>query len=133
MPTMEEKIADLERQIAAQKEELARLRGEPHKRVGEAWQPIDWTARMSAPPSVIAEMARAVPNSVISGIVGDARRAAEATQSRPGPEPVRGSGWADEVKIKPPPGIELMDRGMDVQDATDRQALIDEAIRRKLK
>jgi hypothetical protein len=34
-----------------------------------------------------------------------------------------GTGWRDEVKIKPPPGIDYCDRLMDRQDALDRAEL----------
>ncbi len=39
-------------------------------------------------------------------------------------EPVRrGSGWAPERPLDPPPGVAIMDQMMDAQDAVDRRAL----------
>jgi hypothetical protein len=130
MPTQEERIAH-EKQIAQQQEELSRLRGEPHK-PKEPWRKIDWTARMSMPPSAIAEMVRAVPDRVVREVTTDSLRRPPPTPP-PSAEPKKGTGWRELEPLKPPPGIELLDRMMDVEDAKDKAALIDKAIRSRLK
>jgi hypothetical protein len=117
MPTMEEKIADLERQIAAHKEELARLRSEPHKPpVGaKPWQPIDYTENMRMPPSAAWEMAKVVPDDLVRQIVGDSMRKAQPSPPAE-PEPERGTGWVDEVKFPDRSReFELMDRVVESQ------------------
>src|SRR6516162_9891938 len=112
MPTMEEKIADLERQIAAHKEELARLRGEPHKSVSnKSWQPIDYTENMRMPPSAAWEMAKVVPDDLIRQIVGDSMRKAPPTPPPAEPVQERGTGWQDDTPFPDRSReFELMDR-----------------------
>jgi hypothetical protein len=67
--------------------------------------------------SVVVEMARAVPDGLMRDIVKDFWKGV----SRPSPmipqEPVqRGSGWVDPGPLRPPPGVELIDRMMAVED-----------------
>jgi hypothetical protein len=136
MTDVEQKIAALEKEIAKQKEELARLRGEPHKPVGKPWEKIDWTARMSMPPSAIAEIVRAVPDSLVRAVVADNLRAQQARSASPPPaEPAqKGTGWVDPAPLKPPPGVGLCDRMMDQQDARDRAAqMLDAEMRARLR
>jgi hypothetical protein len=123
MPSVEDEFKDLKRQIADLKDEVSRLRGEPHKPVGEPWQPIDYTAGMSMPLAAVLEMARAVPDSVMAGVMGDARRKSNLPAVHPEPK-VRGTGWVDEVAKGPPPGIAILDKVMDHQDARDRRERI---------
>src|SRR6266851_594010 len=66
------------------------------------------------------EMAEAVPSDLVGDIVRDQTRAAKPEAA----EPVRrGSGWAPERPLDPPPGVAIMDQMMDAQDAVDRSAL----------
>src|SRR6516162_8441298 len=117
MSEIEQKLAALQKKIAAQEEEIARLRGEPHKSVSEQpWQPIDHTAKMSMPPSAVWEMVKAVPDSVMRDIVGDARRASQAATRTPPQNVERGSGWLNEVKFPDRSRqFELMDRIVESQ------------------
>src|SRR5262249_16906232 len=80
-------------------------------------------AKRAGIPEWQAEMARAVPNDLIAGIVNDNR-------SPPGPSSIagkpttsaeKGTGWLKGTPIEPPPGVEILDRVMDVQDALDRR------------
>jgi hypothetical protein len=97
--TNDERIAALEQQIAKQNEELARLRGEPHKSVSnKPWQPIDYTENMRMPPSAAWEMAKVVPDDLIRQIVGDSMRKSPR-HVPPAPPVERGTGWQDEVKF----------------------------------
>jgi hypothetical protein len=129
--TPEERIAALERELAKQKEELARLRGEPHKSVGEVWQKIDWTAGMGMPPSAVRAMVDAVPDRLVREIAGDAHNQSKLTPLEPAKP--KGTGWSEPSPLKPPSGIEHCDRMMDAQDAKDRAALIDAAIKSRVR
>src|SRR6516225_1131673 len=95
--TNDERIAALEQQIAKQNEELARLRGEPHKSVSnKPWQPIDYTENMRMPASAAWEMAKVVPDDLVRQIVGDSMRKAPPP-TPPVEEVQRGTGWQDET------------------------------------
>jgi hypothetical protein len=65
--------------------------------------------------SVVVEMARAVPDSLIRQIVSDNRRAAQLAPAA-APVPERGTGWVDQAPLRSPPGVELIDRMMAVDD-----------------
>jgi hypothetical protein len=96
---IEAKLAQLQRKLAQQEDEIARLRGEPHKSVSDKpWQKMDYTANFGMHPNVVAEMCRAVPDSVLADIVGDARRASQAVPRTPAVDVERGTGWTDEPK-----------------------------------
>jgi hypothetical protein len=127
------------KEIAALKAEVAALKAKvsPPKSEfkPEPCQQFDPTARMTMPPSVLAEMVRAVPDRMLRDIVHDNR----APTGRPGmipssqqPTGVRGTnvagsgtGWARETPLGPPPGVNYADRLMDHQDAKDRAELIE--------
>jgi hypothetical protein len=129
--TNKEEIAKLKQQLADQKakvEALERAAKPPEPFKPAPYQQYDPTANMSMPPSVLAEMVRAVPDRMLRDIVHDNR----APTGRPGmipeqPSNVRGSnvsgsgtGWARETPLGPPPGVNYADRLMDAQDAKDR-------------
>jgi hypothetical protein len=63
-------------------------------------------------------MRMAVPDSLMRDIVRDNRRANASQPTTP--TPLRGNGWVDAPKLSQPPGVALLDRIMDAQDAIDR-------------
>ena len=71
-------------------------------------------------------MFNAVPDNVVRDIVGDARRGISQSQSmltsRPEPTPTRKSdrGWVEPKPLTQPPGISLVDKLCDAQDARER-------------
>jgi hypothetical protein len=133
MPKVEERIAQLEQEIAKQKEELSRLRGEPHKSVSEEpWRKIDYTDGMCMPPSAVRAMVDVVGDGLARQIAGDARRKSELKPAIAEHRP-KGTGWVEASPLKPPSGVDLCDRMMDIQDQIDRAALIDATIRSKLR
>jgi hypothetical protein len=74
------------------------------------------------------EMVKAVPDKVIRDIVSDARSpsgpssiAASKKTTFPNEDGERGTGWAKETPIRPPEGVEWVDRLMDAQDEKDRR------------
>ena len=117
MTDVEKKIAALEKELAEQKEQLARVRGEPHKSVVDwKWQPIDYTAGMSMGPSAIRKMAEAVPDTVIRDLVGDVRRGDAHRIVPQSPSPERGTGWAPDTPFPDRSReFELMDRIVESQ------------------
>src|SRR5262249_44877864 len=127
--TQAEKIAALEREVAALKD--AAKPPEPFK--PEPYQQYDPTAGMCMPRSTMLEMARAVPDRMMREI---ALRDARAPTGRPGMIPdssqqvsnVRGgnvagsgTGWAREIPLGPSPHQRYVDAQLDAQDAKDRQ------------
>jgi hypothetical protein len=71
-------------------------------------------------------MRMAVPDNLMRDIVADNRRASASGPSTP--TPLRGNGWVDAPKISQPPGVALLDKIMDAQDAIDRAELIKKRI-----
>jgi hypothetical protein len=121
--TNKDEIAELKARVA----ELERANKPPVFK-SEPYQRYDPTAGMSMPKSTMLEMAAAVP---------DMREIAMRDNRAPtGPSSqgvvsssqmvsnVRGSGWAREIPIGPPPGVNYADRLMDAQDAKDRHERI---------
>jgi hypothetical protein len=114
----------------ALKDRLAKLEEQvnPPPRKQSYSAPYDYTQGASMPASALKAMVDAIPSSVMRGIVADARKPNPVTGG-PNPQPTnpqpqqRGSGWRDEVPISSPPGIELCDRLVDVQDKIDRAEL----------
>jgi hypothetical protein len=134
MPTQEERIAQLEKQIAQQQDELARLRGEPHKAVGKPWPKKDWTEGMSMPPSAMREMVRAVPDRLVREVVTDNLRKQPSSPTPSAAEKPKGSGWVEPSPLAPPPGVALLDKMMHVEDARDRaDRVINDAMRKQPK
>ena len=125
--TNKDEIAALRKRI----EELEAKAKPPKPFVPEPYQPIDWTARMSMPPSALAAMVAAVPDHVIRDIVRDNRAPTGPTGAIPNSQqssggggsanvPGSGTGWAHETPIGPPPGLRYVDAQLDAQDAKDR-------------
>jgi hypothetical protein len=78
---------------------------------------------------VIADHVAAVPSGVVRDVVGDGpvgKLAPAGDESVRGaaPEFVNRTGWRDPGPLTPPPGINHIDRLVEVQDARDRAELI---------
>jgi hypothetical protein len=116
MPTTEERVAELERQIAELKREW------PTASPTVAFERIDPSARLSMPPSAIRAMVDACPDSLMRAIVEEDRSRPSSfsliEDDRPPPLNV-----AVERELKPPAGVAACDRMMDVADALDRREL----------
>jgi hypothetical protein len=67
MSKQTDEIAALRKRI----EELEAKAKPPEPFKPEPYQPIDWTARMTMPPSALAAMVNAVPDRLIKDIVRD--------------------------------------------------------------
>jgi hypothetical protein len=75
------------------------------------------------------DMAKAVPDRVVRDIVSDARSlggkpssiAASNKTNEKGEPQERGTGWAKEQPLRPPEGVEWIDRLVDAQDERDRK------------
>src|SRR5262249_50936405 len=128
--TDKDELAALRRELAEERaerkrevEELKAKVSPPEKKpfVPEPWEPIDWTARMTMPPSALEEMVRAEPRGFMAGVVHDNR----APTGRPGmipnsqqasdarPVAGDGKGFAREMSLGPSAReIELIDRGV---------------------
>ena len=97
------------------------------------YEPIDWTARMSMPRSAIEAMVAAEPKGFMKGVVDDNRAPTgrpgmiPSTQqgggSGPANVPGSGTGWAREIPLSNPPGVNYADKLMDEQDRRDRAEL----------
>src|SRR5262249_24953313 len=105
----EDRIASLEREVA----ELKNAMKPPEPFKPEDWPRYDPTAGMTMPRAALEEMVNA-DKGMMRGIVRDNR--APTGPSSAGAIPtsqqvtgVRGSGWAREVPIGPPPGIRYVD------------------------
>jgi hypothetical protein len=140
--TNKDEIAELKKELAEQKakvEALERANKPKEPFVREPWQPIDYTAGMSMPRSVMEEMARAVPDHVMSGVVRDSHAprsptmhgpADQVTASSPrGGSAGDGTGWARSIPLGPPPGLRYVDAQIDAQDRKDRRELIEQKAR----
>ena len=129
--TNKDEIAALKKKI----EELEAKLSPPKPFVPEPYQPIDWTARMSMPQSALAAMVAAVPDRLMRDIVRDNRAPTGPTGTIPSGSqqptgggaanvPGSGTGWAHEIPLSPPPGVQQSDKLVDAQDAGDRAELI---------
>jgi hypothetical protein len=70
------------------------------------------------------EAARSVPSDLIRDIVADSRNASGPSSIAASPSQAvgeRGTGWAKDTPLAPPPGVAILDKIMDVQDAFDRR------------
>jgi hypothetical protein len=139
--TPEDELASLKARVA----ELEAKATPPKPFTPEPYQRFDPTANASMPRSALLEMANALPDDVMRGIVRD-NRAPQGPSSqgvvptsqqisnvrRGGGPPGGGTGWAHQVPISNPPGIAQADRLMDAQDRRDRHEMIqrEEAMRR---
>jgi hypothetical protein len=131
-----EKIAALEARIA-ELEARANPPAPPKFEAGERGPTTTDLAmsRISMSPEVMAEMARAVGSETIRGIVKSGGVGVlQSTATTPTPTRVsvqNTSGWRDPGPLGQPPGISLIDRQLDVQDAKDRAERIMQHARMK--
>ena len=100
-----------ETELEALKKRVAELEkaSKPPEPFKSDWKgPVDYTQGFSMPRSAMLEMMKAVPDSLMRDIRGDARKPNPITGGATAPsEPVqRGSGWAKPIPVEPPPGIE---------------------------
>ena len=135
----DEELAALKARVAEL--ERANKPKEPFK--PQPYEPIDWTARMSMPPSALRAMVEAVPDRMLRDIVRDNRNAptgptgaiprSQQVTGGGGPANVPGSGtgWGHSTPIGPPPGVAQADRLMDAQDQKDRAELVEREARFK--
>jgi hypothetical protein len=88
-------------------------------------QHYDPTANATMSPGTWAELAAAVPGGLVRSVVGDFRAgpALPKSQADGAPKPKGTGGFVEAVPLGPPPGVELCDQMLDVQDAVDRLAL----------
>jgi hypothetical protein len=125
--------------------ERAAKPSEPFK--PEPWQRFDPTANMSMPRSTMLDMAAAIPDAMIKGIVHDN----QAPTGRPGvipgsqqvssarhgggAAPGDGTGWARSIPFGPSHHQRYVEAQLDAQDARDRVAKIaeDKALRGAMK
>jgi hypothetical protein len=67
--------------------------------------------------SVVMEMARAVPDSLMRDIVKDFWKGVARPSSMAAQQPVqKGTGWVTPAPLRSPPGVELIDRMMATDD-----------------
>ena len=131
MSKQTDEIAALRKRI----EELEAKAKPPEPFKPQPYEPIDWTARMSMPPSALAAMVAAEPRGFMAGVVRDNRGAPTGPTSAiprstdggggSANAPGSGTGWAHETPIGPPPGLRYVDAQLDAQDAKDRSELIE--------
>jgi hypothetical protein len=127
--TAKEELAALKREVEELKAKLA----PPKPIVSKPHEPIDWTARMSMPPSALAAMVAAEPRGFMAGVLRDNRGAptgptSAIPRSTGGGGPAAsgsGTGWGHSTPLGPPPGVTQADRLMDAQDARDRAELVE--------
>jgi hypothetical protein len=138
-------IEELKKELAEQKakvEALERAAKPPEPFKPQPYQRYDPTAGMCMPPSALAAMVNAVPDRMLRDIVHDNRGPRTPTGMIPrsqqpagggGPANVPGSGtgWAHEIPLSPPPGVQQSDKLVDAQDARDRAELIEREARFK--
>ena len=125
--------------LKARVEELERANKPKEPFKPPPYEPIDWTARMSMPPSALQAMVAAEPKGFMAGVVQDNRVSRGPTSAISGQQPSGGSGpanvpgsgtgWQTPTPLSPPPGVAQADRLMDAQDARDRAELIEREAR----
>jgi hypothetical protein len=127
--------------LKARVEELERAAKPPAPFDPGPYQRYDPTEGMSMPASVVREMARAVPTGMIQDIAMRDNRAPTGPSaqgvipSSQGVSNVRtgGGGVAHTVPLGPPPGVNILDRIMDHEDAKDQHArMVEEAKRQAM-
>ena len=127
--------------LKARVEELERANKPPEPFKPEPYEPIDWTARMSMPPSALAAMVNDPSNQVMRGVIQDRHAptgrpgmipATQGTADRaPANVPGSGTGWGAATPLGPPPGVAQADRLMDEADRRDRAELVERDARLK--
>jgi hypothetical protein len=116
MTTDKDELAALRARI----EELERKGKPPEPFKEQPYQRYDPTEGMTMPPSALRAMVAAEPRGFMAGVVHDNRAptspgmvpSSPTGGSGPANVPGSGTGWAHEVKIGPPPGIDLIDRAV---------------------
>jgi hypothetical protein len=131
--TSEALLARLEARLAASEARVAELEraGKPPAPIkSEPSAPYDPTARATMPPSAMRDMIAAVSDRLMADLRNDALKPNPVTQSvaqlssdHDGRVEIRGTGWSEPRPLSPPPGVPIMDRLMDMQDAIDRADL----------
>jgi hypothetical protein len=123
-----EELRDRLAKLEKAREPAAPIKPEPYQRP-------DYTANASMGAGAMRDFARAIPDKLAADLRSDALKPNPVTQSVPAQltkggndrvQIARGTGWVDAPPISRPPGIDLADRMLDVQDR------IDAAERRKL-
>jgi hypothetical protein len=129
MTKQTDEIAALKARVA----ELERAAKPPEPFKPQPYEPIDWTARMSMPPSALRAMVEAVPDHMLREIaMRDARAPTSPSNTIPsqqatgggGPAnaPGGGTGWVDPTPLRPPPGINYVDAQLIADDVRQRKA-----------
>jgi hypothetical protein len=135
-----EAMSSLEKEVAELKRRIAELEGHKSEQpfVPKPVQRFDPTANFGMPPSAVAEMAKAVPASLMRDIFDDARRGpihrptsllASPQQAAPVVEPSGSGGWTEPLNDTVP-GVALVDELCLAQDARERADLEHERLRR---
>jgi hypothetical protein len=128
--------------LKARVEELERANKPPEPFKPVPYQRYDPTANFTLPPSVVREMAAAVPPNFMQDVVRDNRapsgRAGAIPTSHQQPTSVRGNapgdgtGWSEPRPLSNPPGTgpgSLADRIVDEFDRRDRAELVEREAR----
>jgi hypothetical protein len=94
----------------------------------------DPTAKMTLPASAVAQMVDAVDPATLRAVSADARRpspvASRGPDSRASHTPSQ-NGWSEARPLTTPPGVALLDRLMDHEDAKDKADAIRRAANRR--
>jgi hypothetical protein len=110
----------------------------------QSFQRYDPTENFRMPASALREMVNAVPDQMMRDIAmrdGRAPTGPSAAGVIPSSQPLSNvrtggsgtSGWAREIPLSPPPGVNILDRIMDHEDAKDRhERMVEEARRQAL-
>jgi hypothetical protein len=129
-----DRIAALEAKLAASDDRIRELERrlnptEPAPALSVKFERIDWTERMSLPPSAIEAANSVVPK----GFMQDVRRDNHISQNQsmvpktPQDDPPPGGGFLDPVPVRQYPDMRYIDQMLDAQDARDlKQRLKDE-------
>jgi hypothetical protein len=132
--TKKDEIAELRAHIDQQRARIDQLEARdkpPAPSVPDDWQPINPIDRMSMPPSVMREMANAVPDHVVRDIAlrdGRAPTGPSSGGAIPSSQPVShvrgvpggGSGYSEPRPLRPPDGIAMIDAIVIADDVRQR-------------
>jgi hypothetical protein len=128
--TTKDEIAKLKQELADQRARVAELEEKakpPAPFVPQPHQRYDPTANFTLPPSVVREMAAAVPPNFMQDVVRDNRAPSGPTGAIPSSSNVSGgnvagsgTGWAREIPIGPSMHQRYVDAQLDAQDQRDR-------------
>jgi hypothetical protein len=129
---LEREMAQLQKQLADLSAKLEAMGKPVTPMPREPYQPRDYTARASMDAETKRELAKAIPDDLARDLRADLARGNPITQSAAqltpdrgsgGVQIQRGSGWAEPNPLSAPPGVPIMDRLMDMQDAIDKRDL----------